>query len=313
MFAALVLTSFAGETEGAGSCSNEIKGTAGNDVLTGTPASDRMLGLAGNDKLSGASGGDCLDGGPGGDTLLGDAGPDRLIGGDSGDTLAGGDGRDSVEGGAGADSLSGGAQRDSIDGGAGNDDVNEVGDGYHSDETLDVGTNVIDTGSGRDTVNAANGRRDTIRCGPDDDKVVADRDDKLIGCEHRTYLISPFPQINPSSGNRRRSFMVRFRSLSKINRKKEFFSITVKGPGRCRKIISNSVGVTYHRNGVVRYRLRPFAGKGRPAKRWCRGRYRGKADFVAIEKPSCKVKVDSKPNRRCTKSRSIGEFSFRVR
>jgi Ca2+-binding RTX toxin-like protein len=302
-----------GQAGGARPCSNRIEGTKANDTLPGTPASDRILGLAGRDRLSGAGAVDCLEGGPDADQLAGEAGRDRLDGGSGNDDLSGGTDADLLEGGAGSDTLAGEAGDDALHGGAGDDRVEEVGDGYRAGETIDVGSNVISGGAGRDTVHAANGRRDRINCGSDKDRVVVDRVDRLKACEKHTFLVSPLPQVSPDRGGRTRSFMVSFRSLGTTDRRTEFFSITVKGPGNCRSITSNSIGVTYHRDGVIRYRLRPFSGAGNAAKRWCPGRYRGSASFVEIVKAGCKSRANREPDRDCTDTRRIGEFSFRVR
>ena len=137
-----------------GRCANVRRGTAAADVLRGTVAGDRLVGLGGNDLLSGLAGADCLDGGPGRDRLSGGSGADRLSGGSGNDFLAGGAGRDALLGGAGADRLGGGAARDSFDAGAGNDVINA-----------------------RDRV------RETVRCGRGRDRVIADRRDRVRGCE----------------------------------------------------------------------------------------------------------------------------------
>jgi hypothetical protein len=290
---------------GAQSCNNLIQGTAGADRLIGTPASDRMLGLAGADWLAGRAGPDCLYGGPG---------PDRVRGGSGSDLLEGGEGADRLDGNAGADRLFGGVGRDRIYGGAGDDRVVEVGDGYRPGQTIDVGSNRIATGPGRDTINAANGRPDHVDCGAGRDRVVADRADRLKRCEQTSFLVSPFPDVSPSaSGNRRRSFMVSFRSLATTDRRTEFFSIAVRGPNTCTKIVTNSVEVTFHRDRVVRYQMQPFTGNGKPARHWCPGRYRGSVEFVRILKSGCRIASDRSPDPDCTDSRRIGEFSFRVR
>jgi len=301
------------DANGASACSNVITGTPADDALTGTPGSDRILGLAGRDQLSGEGSADCIKGGLGGDSIGGGAGADHLEGGEDGDTLSGGEGADVVEGQAGSDELSGGEGEDTLLAGVGADSVREVGDGYHADETINVGSNRIDSGPGRDVVNSANGSRDRVDCGTGTDRALVDREDRVEGCEKKTFLVPPLPEVSPAMGSRRRSFLISFRSLTTTNQRIEFFSIEINGPGKCRKIVSNSVGVTYHRDKLVRYQLRPFAGNGNPAKRWCRGRYRGNASFVETVKAGCKTKQDREPDPACTDERRIGEFSFRVR
>ena len=44
----------------------------------------------------------------------------------------------------------------------------------------------INTGSGDDRIEAADGRVDRVRCGPGADSVTADRIDVLSGCENIT-------------------------------------------------------------------------------------------------------------------------------
>jgi Ca2+-binding RTX toxin-like protein len=316
-------------------CKNVMKGTPASETLDGTPAADRVLGFGGDDRVIGEAGNDCLDGGldsdeligGGGDDLLegetgsdvlqgdvgadeleGQEGDDRLDGGTGADTLAGGGGNDLVVGGAGADHLTGaggadllygGPGRDTADGGQGNDDIREVADGY-APQSLDWGHNRIEGGPGRDRLNVANGRRDVVDCGPGRDTIRADKGDRLRHCERRHFLISPFPDTSPHRGARSRTFVVKFRSLATVGKAGDFFSISVKGPpGRgCGSLEASSAGVSYHRDRAVRYRLRPFRGKGRRAHRWCRGRYSGRVQYVAspIAKPV-----------------PIGRFAFRVR
>ena len=45
------------------------------------------------------------------------------------------------------------------------------------------GRDILVGGDGDDTITSRDGIRDAVRCGPDKDKVVADRVDKLVGCE----------------------------------------------------------------------------------------------------------------------------------
>jgi Ca2+-binding RTX toxin-like protein len=316
-------------------CKNLINGTPASETLDGTPAADRILGLGGDDRLIGEAGNDCLDGGLDNDELIGGtgddrlegqtgndviegdtgadelrgqegedrldagAGADRLAGGGGNDFMIGGPGRDLLQGEGGADRIYGGLGPDTIDGGQGNDDIREVPDGYAGAVSLDWGHNKIAAGPGRDRLNVANGRRDVVDCGPGRDTLRADKGDRLRHCEKRHYLISPFPDVSPRRGGRSRSFMVKFRSLATIGKAGDFFSISVKGPAGkgCGSLETNSAGVSYHRDRAVRYRLRPFTGKGRQAKRWCRGRYTGKVDYLAAP---------------TAKGLSVGRFSFRV-
>lgn len=84
----------------------------------------------------------------GDDRLLGHAGPDRLEGGIGSDLARGFTGPDKIVGGPGQDRLEGRADRDEID--------------------------------------AADGAKDTVRCGPDEDTALVDPVDRVSGCENTT-------------------------------------------------------------------------------------------------------------------------------
>jgi Ca2+-binding RTX toxin-like protein len=104
---------------------------------------------------NGARGADRLIGTVAGDRLRGRGGNDVLIGGKGDDCLAGGGGNDTLRGGSGEDKLTGGGGADNLDGGPGND-----------------------------TINSRDKRKEAVRCGKGkNDRVTADRSDKLIGCE----------------------------------------------------------------------------------------------------------------------------------
>ena len=114
---------------------------------------------------SGTAGIDRLTGGAFGDRLLGLAGEDVLIGRAGDDCLSGGRGNDRLRGLPGDDRLDGGHGKDALNGGRGKDTVGG--------------------GRGNDIIDSRDGRRETVRCGKgSNDRVRADRSDKLIGCEH---------------------------------------------------------------------------------------------------------------------------------
>ena len=71
-------------------------------------------------------------------------------------------------------SLSGGRGDDQIDGGGGND-------------RLDGGPGIdrFNAGPGNDFVSARDHHRESVNCGRGRDRVRADRNDKLVGCEKR--------------------------------------------------------------------------------------------------------------------------------
>ena len=140
------------------------QGTSGDDRLIGTPGPDVLKGFGGQDVLAGLGGNDLLDGGSGRDILDGGPGNDHLIGG-SGD--------DDLDGGADSDNLSGGTGADVLHGGDGNDHMRG-----------DQGSDHISGGPGNDTIDARDGTRDVVDCGPGKkDTVLADKLDRVRGCE----------------------------------------------------------------------------------------------------------------------------------
>jgi Ca2+-binding RTX toxin-like protein len=156
-----------------GPCSNVFVGTAAANTLTGTVGGDQINGLAGNDIINGAGGNDCLTGDLGNDTLSGDLGNDSLSGGAGNDRLSGGTGIDRLSGGRGKDRLSGGAGNDTLTGGAGVDRI-----------TGGKGKNRYSAGAGNDVVTSKNRKKERVNCGKGKkDRVRADRNDRLRGCE----------------------------------------------------------------------------------------------------------------------------------
>jgi hypothetical protein len=276
-------------------CSNRITGTVYSDTLSGTTAGDRISGLAGDDALRGREGDDCLFGGSGNDAQWGGAGADRVSGGAGDDRLVGEDGADELVGGAGADVI------------------DEVEYGYPAGWRPGAGGNVIQGGPGADVIDAANGRRDRISCGGGRDTVSADRADTLAGCEKRRRLVSPLPSASPRAAGRRRAVTISFRALDDLRAPGEFISIVVDGPPGCGRSVGNSVGVSYSRNKVVRYRLKPFKGAARRAHRWCRGRYTGSASVMRTVQASCTIRPSRLPAQSCVAETKLGGFSFRVR
>ena len=100
------------------------------------------------------------------DDLTGTAGNDRLFGLGGPDVLRGLGGNDLLDGGPGNDRLFGGAGNDRLVGGS--------------------GVNQYSAGAGNDTVRAANGRVESVACGPGVDVAVLDRRDRATGCERIT-------------------------------------------------------------------------------------------------------------------------------
>jgi Tol biopolymer transport system component len=107
------------------------------------------------------------------DRIRGSRGSDRISGGRGADKLSGLAGADCISGGAGNDTISGGKGNDTLSGGAGNDRI-----------TAGPGKNKISGGAGNDRINVRNHKRDRVSCGPGHkDRVIADRIDRLRGCE----------------------------------------------------------------------------------------------------------------------------------
>ena len=130
------------------------EGTADGETMLGSDDADVCKGHAGDDDVEGAGGDDQLFGGDDADRLFGRFGADKLYGEAGDDELEGGRGRDLLSGGPGNDQLNGGYDRDRLDGGAGND-----------------------------TLIARGGGSDQLDCGPGRDVAIADRTDRLRGCE----------------------------------------------------------------------------------------------------------------------------------
>jgi hypothetical protein len=128
-----------------------VRGAGGDDTIVGgtIPARGRVHaeGGPGNDALIAPRGGigASLSGGPGNDLITGARFDDVLLGGPGRDRIRGGGGADIITGGTGADRIWGGAGRDLL-------------------EIRDVARDIVDCGTGRDSVNT-------------------DRHDRLVGCE----------------------------------------------------------------------------------------------------------------------------------
>jgi Ca2+-binding RTX toxin-like protein len=159
-------------------------GGPGNDTVDGEGSADILLGGLGNDALSAFGGNDLVRGGPGKDSVQGGNGRDRIYGDSGNDLLFGVGGTDRLYGGAGKDNLNGGGfafgadRRDTIYGGAGADKLTDSQNGKESAGDRFFG------GSGNDRIDDRDGNRDIIDCGTGRDTVIADQRDKVAGnCE----------------------------------------------------------------------------------------------------------------------------------
>jgi len=155
-----------GDRDDRSSGVGHVQGGAGNDVLINLGVG-YVSGGAGNDVLINRSRMAVdLVGGPGNDRLTaGGEGSDTLVGGGGNDRLTGGRGNDGLVGGGGNDRLTGGRGNDRLTGGGGND--------------------LLSGGRDADRINSHDGRRDRVDCGQRQDRVIADRVDRVArNCEH---------------------------------------------------------------------------------------------------------------------------------
>ncbi|MEA2362600.1 MAG: hypothetical protein QOD71_1745 [Thermoleophilaceae bacterium] len=130
-----------------------LEGGDGADILRGNAVRNVIQGLGGDDELEGRGGDDLLQGAEG----------PRFSGPPDRDLLRGQSGRDTLLGDAGADLLVGGPGGDRLVGGRGPD--------------------VFSAGPGADRLRSADGRAETVRCGPGSDRLLADAADRPDGCE----------------------------------------------------------------------------------------------------------------------------------
>ena len=138
-----------------GRCSNGFAGSSARDMIVGSPFGDRISGAGGRDVIGARGGPDCVSGNSGNDRLAGEGGKDLVRGNAGNDALFGGPDPDKLYGGSGRDRLSAGGSRNELYGGGGND-----------------------------RLLARNDRIDLIRCGSGNDRVVADRNDRVArDCE----------------------------------------------------------------------------------------------------------------------------------
>jgi Ca2+-binding RTX toxin-like protein len=130
------------------------KGLGGDDTITTSPGVDSPASVY----SGGGPGDDRVSAGlNAGGTLQGEAGDDVLIGSRLADNLIGGPGNDRLVGGRGPDRF------DLFEGARGRD--------------------LIFAGPGPDQINSRDSRRDIVRCGTGLDRVQADRQDRVRGCE----------------------------------------------------------------------------------------------------------------------------------
>lgn len=147
-----------------------VQGGAGNDTVLGAGGEDTFYGGGGDDSLSGGADDDLVYGGDGNDTLIGGANTDTLFGG-------AGDDRFVVNSGDGTDSLVGDGGTDTVDlsGFTTAVTVSYSGSGAGSASGSGISTTfqqmeVLETGSGNDTITGAGGN-DSVYSGAGNDRV----------------------------------------------------------------------------------------------------------------------------------------------
>lgn len=157
-------------------------GLDGNDGYSALSGNDRVWGDSGDDALSGGPGNDVVSGGTGDDSAAGHRGNDKVSGDTGNDRVTGDEGNDRVDGGVGNDEVRGHSGNDTVIGGPGNDVVRG-----------DEGRDVLLGGPGNDWIDAFDYRTpgETVNCGPGRDRVWANRQDKLIGCEIVVFAAVP--------------------------------------------------------------------------------------------------------------------------
>ena len=174
----------------------DVRGTAGPDVLVGTRHDDRisagagddtLVGKRGNDRLVGDRGGDVVKGGPGLDRLSGGHGEDRAHGGPGQDSLSGGRHDDFLFGEQGKDRINGGPARDSAYPGPGGDLVRLGGGRDQLFVEVDGDPDVVDCGDGEDTVAQV---------------VAADPADTFVHCEHLRQQLPATPDSTAAANGR---------------------------------------------------------------------------------------------------------------
>ena len=306
-------------TGAAPGSAQKTDGTEGDDTIFGTSGNDIIAALGGADCLDGSGGSDGLDGGAGNDVLIagtpapgsrgtqlrGGAGDDRLIGVEGDEEADGGEGSDSIQTGAGNDQIfDSGDQRadeeDRVDAGPGNDTI-----------AVNHGPDAITAGEGDDMISAANGAMDAIDCGAGTDRVEADFNDTLSGCE-RGAPRNAVRSVSPRVGRRTTRFRVRFRRpLTVADDNSTIFSIRVTPPPGTPCERSRPVEVWETSQQRLGRRLRS-ARLRPPGRRWCRGAYTGEL-YESFSSPSSNCDSgDAKPGD-CSGDAIIGRFRLRVR
>ncbi len=170
-----------GEADAIGADFEYLVGGGGDDRLTGSADAEGFWGQGGNDVVDGGTGSDWLNGGAGTDAMdysarttsvalsLDDKNNDGAAG--EADAIA--PDFETLIGGEGADSLRGSSKPDTLEGRGGDDTLEGFG-----------GRDTVNGGAGRDVARTRDLQLDDVACGGDEDRVVGDLLDALLGdCE----------------------------------------------------------------------------------------------------------------------------------
>jgi RTX calcium-binding nonapeptide repeat (4 copies) len=158
---------------------NFIIGLARGQRLIGGHGHDQLGAHGHNSTIHAGRGHDLIHGGPGSQSLHGGHGHDLIHGGHGHDRLHGGPGHDRLRGGHGHDRLHGGPGHDRFHGGHGNDQFHGGGG---NDRFVDrEGATMVDTGSGRNMVQVADGEaNERVLCAAGSvNRIRVDRGDRL--------------------------------------------------------------------------------------------------------------------------------------
>ena len=170
-----------------------VEGGPGADAIVGGPGVDLLIAGTGNDSVRGGAGkdsvyaghgNDAVSGGADGDTLLGQAGHDRLRGGGGRDRMWGGSGADRLSGESGDDYLTASAQS-LVDGGDDDDKIYIHDEGGSIPPLAHPSGYQVHGGRGSDSIDARDGRKSSVDCGPGSDRAYVDPEDRTRGCEQR--------------------------------------------------------------------------------------------------------------------------------
>jgi hypothetical protein len=197
-------------------------------------------------------------GGHGSDVIIGNAARNALAGGEGDDALAGGGGDDNLRGGTGNDRLTGDAGQDTL-GGDDGDDVLIGGEGvdrYWGDQ---VGACIAySCASGQDLIDARDGAREQINCGPGTDTLKGDANDIAENWVDLSDQCESVDGLAAAAGTAAPAATFKFVSAKADARRRVTVRVTVPGPG---KVTVRAPGLRASRTvraaGSVKLRLKP--------------------------------------------------------